>query len=234
MRLLVLSFLVFGWVSVNAQVLWFTNIGPDDVTINLSGRGASWNLESEVGETTVFDFGSGVTPFDVTWSISAPYEASGGFQVSGPGDYVLHYADSEGFSGGITAVPEPSSVCLAGLGFGVLGRFLWRRKIKNNRKVGMTRTVKNNLRYLRRFTAVVAPVGRAFANNVMRAWLVICGIMFTVFASLNAKADTNFPDTSGLISGPQTGFNSALTWTIGAMAVLITIGWIVRAMSKRK
>jgi|SRR5580704_14080728 hypothetical protein len=44
---------------------------------------------------------------------------------------------------------------------------------------------------------------------------------------------TNMPDATVLYTSLQTPFSAALTWVIGATAVLVLIGWILKAVRRR-
>jgi len=77
---------------------------------------------------------------------------------------------------------------------------------------------------------VIAPVPRLVARGMACLMVAVLG-----FVALSVQAQTtNFPDPTSLYVNAQTPFNSALTWVIGATAVLIVIGWILRAMRGRK
>ena len=49
----------------------------------------------------------------------------------------------------------------------------------------------------------------------------------------NASAQSNFPDATSIYTSLSVPFNAALTWVIGATAVLTVIGWILRAVRRR-
>jgi len=69
----------------------------------------------------------------------------------------------------------------------------------------------------------------------LRKWVSCLTVLAALFLGVSAQAQTNsFPDPSSLITGPQTHFNTALTWVIGAIGVLMVIGWIMKAMRGRK
>jgi hypothetical protein len=73
----------------------------------------------------------------------------------------------------------------------------------------------------------VAPVPRSMAR-------VGLAVVALVALCIDAMAQsTNFPDATVLYSQAATPFNTALTWSIGATAVLIVIAWIVRAMRRK-
>lgn len=61
------------------------------------------------------------------------------------------------------------------------------------------------------------------------AMLALLGVAVPSFAQTNT-----YPDPSVLYTNVGSAFNTALTWTIGAIAVLLVIGWILRAMRGRK
>jgi hypothetical protein len=65
---------------------------------------------------------------------------------------------------------------------------------------------------------------RIIALTMLALVLSICGV----------SAQTNMPDATVIYTGLYTPFNSALTWVIAATAVLVLIGWILRAVSRRK
>jgi hypothetical protein len=73
----------------------------------------------------------------------------------------------------------------------------------------------------------LAPVPRSMA----RVGLALMGLIVGAFAT--QAQTTNFPDATQLYINAQAPFNSALTWSIGATAVLIVIAWIVRAMRRK-
>lgn len=68
-------------------------------------------------------------------------------------------------------------------------------------------------------------------KRIVQYFMLLLAVLFTV-ATASAQTNT-FPDTSVLYTQVGTGFNTALTWSIGATAVLLVIGWIVRAMRRK-
>ena len=48
-----------------------------------------------------------------------------------------------------------------------------------------------------------------------------------------ASAQSNFPDATTIYTSLSTPFNAALTWVIGATAVLTVITWILRAVRRK-
>lgn len=44
---------------------------------------------------------------------------------------------------------------------------------------------------------------------------------------------TNMPDATQIYTSLQTPFSSALTWVISATAVLVLIGWILKAVRRK-
>lgn len=69
----------------------------------------------------------------------------------------------------------------------------------------------------------------------LRKWVMAAALVIALGLGMVAQAQTtNFPSVDGLITGPQQHFNTALTWVIGAVGVLMVIGWIMKAMRGRK
>jgi hypothetical protein len=59
-------------------------------------------------------------------------------------------------------------------------------------------------------------------------------LALTLFVGMTASAQTNsYPDPSSIYTSLSSPFNAALTWVIGATAVLIVIGWILKAVRRR-
>lgn len=80
--------------------------------------------------------------------------------------------------------------------------------------------MKNNL-----FSKVGSAMRRGVLAIVALVALVLGGV---------AQAQTNsYTFVNDLITGPQQYFNTALTWVVGAVGVLMIIGWIRRAMRGR-
>jgi len=50
-------------------------------------------------------------------------------------------------------------------------------------------------------------------------------------ASAQVSSYTNA--ISELITAPQEYFSTAITWTIGAIAVLVLVGWVLKAMRRK-
>lgn len=77
---------------------------------------------------------------------------------------------------------------------------------------------------------------KAFLKSAgLRKWASVFVMLAVLVLGMTAQAQTNnFPDPESLITGPQTYFNTALTWVIGAIGVLMVIGWIMKAMRGRK
>lgn len=48
-----------------------------------------------------------------------------------------------------------------------------------------------------------------------------------------ASAQSNMPDATVLYTGLYAPFNTSLTWVISATAVLVLIGWILKAVRRR-
>ena len=68
-------------------------------------------------------------------------------------------------------------------------------------------------------------------KNMLAFLLTVLGLMA---GSVAANAQTNsFPDATSIYTSLATPFNSALTWVIGATAVLVVIGWILKAVRRR-
>jgi hypothetical protein len=105
--------------------------------------------------------------------------------------------------------------------------------------VGKQKKKKKNMKYITHNTAsvvkkaanIIAPVPRSLALVWSR--IAFLALLVTALGNMSAWAQTNFPDVSVLYTQPASGFNSALTWSIGATAVLIVVGWIVRAMRRK-
>ena len=52
--------------------------------------------------------------------------------------------------------------------------------------------------------------------------------------ALPASAQTNgFPDVTQIYTSLSSPFNAALTWVIGAIAVLTVIGWVLKAVRRK-
>jgi len=79
-------------------------------------------------------------------------------------------------------------------------------------------------------------VGRCFtaAKNLVKKTYVALGLGVAAVAStVSAQAQTaTYPDPSAIYEDLATPFSSALTWVIGAIAVLAVIGWIRKAIRK--
>ena len=53
-----------------------------------------------------------------------------------------------------------------------------------------------------------------------------------VLGGVSAHAQTTYPDPASIYTSLAAPFSSALTWVIGAIAVLAVIGWIRKAIRK--
>jgi len=74
----------------------------------------------------------------------------------------------------------------------------------------------------------------ALGKTLSRFCGLFAFVMLALFGAVgSASAQTNsYPDPSEIYTGLSTPFNSALTWAIGAIAVLAVIGWIRKAIRK--
>lgn len=62
---------------------------------------------------------------------------------------------------------------------------------------------------------------------------LVVALVVTGLASLVASAQTNFPDATVIYTGLYSPFNTSLSWVIGATAVLVLIGWILKAVRRK-
>lgn len=248
-RWLILAVVLLGR-SLFSQTLWFTNSAIMDrqFLLNLDGNIGAHDAVAFVHlETISYDLpeynspvgDNIVAPFDINWEVldlAGHVVADGDFTIDRPGDWAFNYNPSDPQNGftGAPVVPEPSTwTNFALIIFGATGRFLWHRK-KRTVQLELplhvsTRKVSMLAKMVRKIVDVIVPVGRACARTGVR----LLALAFLLLGVSVMRADTNFPDTSTLISGPQTGFNTALTWVIGALGVLIVIAWILKAMRRR-
>jgi len=76
---------------------------------------------------------------------------------------------------------------------------------------------------------------KTFVVDNSKKALATLGFGVAAGAVSQASAQTNsFPDPTVIYSGLASPFNSALSWVIGAIAVLTLIGWILVAVRRRK
>jgi hypothetical protein len=67
--------------------------------------------------------------------------------------------------------------------------------------------------------------------KTLKLILVALALMLGTFA---ASAQTNsYPDPTTIYSSLSAPFNAALTWVIGAIAVTVVIGWILKAVRRK-
>ena len=70
-------------------------------------------------------------------------------------------------------------------------------------------------------------------RTTVRAVVIGLGIVFGVSAmTVQAQSTPTFPDPTSIYTTLATPFNAALTWVIGAIAVMAVIGWIRKAIRK--
>jgi hypothetical protein len=60
----------------------------------------------------------------------------------------------------------------------------------------------------------------------------LLAVVALLFGS-SAHATDTYPDPTTLYSALSTPFNAALTWVIGAIGVMVVIGWILKAVRRK-
>lgn len=68
--------------------------------------------------------------------------------------------------------------------------------------------------------------------NFLYKMFAALALVFGLVGSAMATNTNSYPDPTEIYSGLSTPFNTALTWAIGAIAVLAVIGWIRKAIRK--
>ena len=84
---------------------------------------------------------------------------------------------------------------------------------------------------------ILKKIGRSVLNAVNNAGkvakaVVVAGAVALGFTPLAHATDPTFPDPSSIYTALATPFSAALTWVIGAIAVMAVIGWIRKAIRK--
>ena len=64
--------------------------------------------------------------------------------------------------------------------------------------------------------------------------MLVLALLGLMVGNFNAMADAPaFPVPDTIYTALSTPFNAALTWVIGAIGVLVVIGWILKAVRRK-
>lgn len=67
----------------------------------------------------------------------------------------------------------------------------------------------------------------------INTWLAALTALLVTSLGAFAQSTNYTAAIDDLIEAPQTYFSTAITWSIGAIAVLVLVGWVLKAMRRR-